>query len=91
MWIDPDQGTTDEGLTFGYIGDDTDIEDYGGFFFVHHDTLDECLESIEEDSIDPPQQVTRDEAENAVREWFEDREDKKDKWWLPEEITEEIE
>ncbi len=74
MWIDTDQGTTDEGIKYGYIGDDdNDQDDSGGFFFTHHDTLDECLKSIEEDDVDPPQRVTRDEAEEAVRKWFGDR------------------
>lgn len=44
--VDLIQGETEQGQEFGYVsGDD------GGFFFTWHGTLEETLDSIEEDEV----------------------------------------
>lgn len=45
------QGRGKNDLAFGYCG----IDGRGGQFFTWHATLEETLASIEDDSIDPPQ------------------------------------
>ena len=49
--IDTKQGVTDDGRYFGYCG----RIGQGGQFFTWMDTLQETLESIEDDETDPPE------------------------------------
>jgi len=50
--IDIDQGEDDNGRTFGYVR--TDREDDGGYFFRWFPTLDETVDSLDADDVDPP-------------------------------------
>jgi len=49
--FDASQGKDKDDRTYGYGG----IEDRGGYFFTWLPTLQETLDSIEADEIDPPQ------------------------------------
>lgn len=48
--IDFNQGVTSDGRKFGYLG----ITDRGGQFFTWGNTLQETIDSIEDDDTDPP-------------------------------------
>ena len=50
--IDLDQGDDDKGRTFGYVH--TGLEDDGGYFFCWLPTLDETVDSLDADDVDPP-------------------------------------
>jgi hypothetical protein len=68
MWIEKNQGTTENEMTFGYVGEGVDKGNgNGGFFFTWHPTLAETIASIEADTDDRPVRLTMSGAVRAVR------------------------
>lgn len=61
--IDLYQGQGANGLPFGYVG----MTEQGGYFFDWLNTLDETLDSMEADEIDPPHFDFRNSAIDALR------------------------
>lgn len=56
------QGTREDGREFGYLDGDG-----GGWFFTHMDSADETIASLEVDSDAGDGGITRDEAEEFLR------------------------
>ena len=50
MYIDKYQGIDEQNRNYGYIG-----QDDGGYFFTWLDTLEETLDSLDPNIIDPPE------------------------------------
>lgn len=73
MWSQKNQGETQHGLTFGYVGEEGDG---GGYFFTWRSTLDATLASVEEDTVDRPKRLKLRAVEAEIRRLWRQEESK---------------